>query len=92
MTFDWDDANLKHIARHKVLPEEVEQIFRNGPLLLECYNQNGEERFNLVGETNRGRFLIVAVTWSGDDYRPITAWDATRSAKLDYLQWKATNL
>jgi uncharacterized DUF497 family protein len=90
--FDWDDANRSHIARHNVLPNEVEQVFYNDPLLLENYNQNGEERFNLVGETNRGRFLVVAVTWRGDAYRPITAWDATRSAKLDYLQWKGAIL
>jgi hypothetical protein len=24
--FDWDDANITHIARHRVTPAEVEQI------------------------------------------------------------------
>ncbi len=25
MTFDWDSANIDHIAIHNVLPEEAEQ-------------------------------------------------------------------
>lgn len=24
--FDWDEANIGHLARHKVLPEEAEQV------------------------------------------------------------------
>jgi uncharacterized DUF497 family protein len=47
MIFDWDDANRSHIARHNVLPEEVEQLFLNRPLYLPSYNRNGEERFNI---------------------------------------------
>jgi uncharacterized DUF497 family protein len=32
LVFDWDKANLAHIARHNVTPEEVEQVFANGPM------------------------------------------------------------
>ena len=24
--FDWDEANIGHVARHRVLPEEAEQV------------------------------------------------------------------
>jgi len=28
--FDWDEANVEHIARHNVTPQEIEQVFANG--------------------------------------------------------------
>ena len=30
--FDWDEANIGHVARHKVLPDEAEQVIVNVPL------------------------------------------------------------
>jgi hypothetical protein len=30
--FDWDEANIGHIARHSVLPEEVEHVIVNDPV------------------------------------------------------------
>ena len=49
--FDWDEANMTHVARHGVLPEEAEQVISLGnrhtprsqalfrplfPIVLEC--------------------------------------------------------
>ena len=30
--FDWDEANIGHVARHGVLPDETEQVILNDPL------------------------------------------------------------
>lgn len=30
--FDWDEANIRHVARHSVLPEEAEQVILNDPV------------------------------------------------------------
>jgi hypothetical protein len=30
--FDWDEANIGHLARHNVLPEEAEQVVLNHPI------------------------------------------------------------
>ncbi len=30
--FDWDEANLEHIARHGVSREEAEQVILNDPV------------------------------------------------------------
>ena len=30
--FDWDEANVSHVARHKVSPEEAEQVILNDPV------------------------------------------------------------
>lgn len=32
VSFDWDQANAEHIARHSVKPDEAEQAIRNDPL------------------------------------------------------------
>jgi hypothetical protein len=32
--FDWDEANMRHIARHGVTPEEAEEAVTNDPLEL----------------------------------------------------------
>ena len=56
--FDWDDANIEHIARHGVKPEEVEQAFANDPLIvLAAQKRSGEARTLCAGLTDAGRPL-----------------------------------
>jgi hypothetical protein len=31
--FDWDAANFGHIARRRLTPGEVEQVFANAPMI-----------------------------------------------------------
>jgi len=89
MPFIWDNANRSHLARHNVSPEEAEQVIQNEPLDLEFQVVNGEIRNPQIGETNAGRILAVISTQRGDDERVITAWDATKADKVDYLQYRA---
>ena len=35
MIFDWDDANVTHIAEHDVAPEEAEEVILGDPLDVE---------------------------------------------------------
>jgi hypothetical protein len=39
---DWDEANLGHVARHSVLPEEAEQVILNDPVDLGMEIVEGE--------------------------------------------------
>jgi len=59
LRFDWDDANIGHIARHDVTPEEAEQVILNGPVEIDYQVIDGEERFADVGITSFGRFLTI---------------------------------
>jgi uncharacterized DUF497 family protein len=92
LTFDWDDANRDHLARHGITPEEVEQVFSNGALELttELHPIDGVH-IRYIGETANGRILIVVSTWRGSSLRVFTGWDAPRSAKLRYLQHRIEN-
>ncbi|MBI3645973.1 MAG: BrnT family toxin [Acidobacteriales bacterium] len=85
MAFDWDDANIAHIARHNVTPEEVEQVFANDPMDLGAEVVDGEERYAGVGHTKRLRVLVLIWTMRGGATRPITAFDASERLARRYL-------
>jgi len=60
--FDWDDANIAHIAEHDVLPTEAEEVIANKPVDVGYQTRNGEERLMQIGETLAGRMLVVVTT------------------------------
>ena len=70
--FDWDRHNIGHIAKHRVKPEEVEQVLSNNPVFIEMETDvfSGEERIFELGHTNAGRVLFVVWTRRGRRSRP----------------------
>lgn len=71
----WDDTNLEHIARHRVIPEEVDEV---------CLNEQsyatriGRRRYQVIGQTRAGRYLTIFLDYPGGDiFYPVTARDAT---------------
>ena len=80
--FDWDDANVGHIARHGATPEEVEQAFANHPLVvLTTQKHGGETRVLCAGLTDAGRALQFVYTLRRDRIRVITAHTAKRKVR-----------
>jgi uncharacterized DUF497 family protein len=71
--FDWDEANIGHVARHSVLPEEAEQVILNDPVDLGMEVVEGEERYLNLGATVDHRILLVVTTWREDRVRVVTA-------------------
>lgn len=78
LAFDWDDANLDHIARHQVSSDEAEQIIDNDPLDFDPRLQ-WEERTPSIGRTDRGRFLVVITTLRDSRIRVVTAFPVPKS-------------
>jgi uncharacterized DUF497 family protein len=88
--FDWDDANITHIAGHNVAPEEAEEVVLGDPLETGIDSEEGdEERWSYLGETNRGRILRVLITMRGERIRVVTAFEPEKRYKLLYLEMKA---
>jgi uncharacterized DUF497 family protein len=88
LVFNWDEANRSHLARHDVTPQEAEEVVLGDPLDIELQTaegDGGEERVLHVGETRKGRILELVSTWRQAKVRVISAWDAPRQSKLDYL-------
>jgi|HubBroStandDraft_1064217.scaffolds.fasta_scaffold239164_2 hypothetical protein len=55
--FDWDEANIGHVARHSVLPEEAEKVILNDPVDLGMEIVEGEERYLNLGATVQHPFF-----------------------------------
>jgi hypothetical protein len=85
--FDWDDANRGHIARHGVIPDEVEEAFNGDTLELGDYTVGGEQRYEDLGITDSGRILFLVTTVRGDFIRPVTAFDATHNQTIRFLDF-----
>jgi len=84
--FDWDTANVGHLAGHNVLPSEADEaILDPNAIMLEIQYED-EERVKSVGTTNGGRIIEVIFTFRGEAIRPVTAFDAAKRPERLYLE------
>jgi uncharacterized DUF497 family protein len=86
IAFDWDDANIGHIARHGIAVEEVESALNGLTVLYDYDDGHEEQRVAELGMSAAGRFLIIWTTLRGSRVRVITAFDAPRRAVQVYLE------
>lgn len=77
VSFDWDQANTDHIARHHVTPAEAEQVVSAPSLPVASEERGGEERHTELGQTAAGRLLVVVWTWRRRRVRVVTAFPAS---------------
>lgn len=86
-TIEWDDGNESELAAHGIYPNEVEQLWRNGPTVLPNRKDRSGD-FKLVGRTDGGRSLSVIVNYNSTRrcLRPITGWDCTLGEMTKYLK------
>jgi uncharacterized DUF497 family protein len=75
--FDWDDANLRHVARHRLSAADVEQALMD-PRRIDRIVQPvaGETRAVAIGATAAGRILVVVTTTRDGNVRVVTAYPA----------------
>jgi uncharacterized DUF497 family protein len=71
--FDWDRANIAHIAEHGIEPIEAEEAVTYRPVFVQYLSRGGEDRFMQVGETLAGRVLVVVITPRNGLTRVVTA-------------------
>jgi hypothetical protein len=90
--FDWDSANIAHIAEHGVTPEEAEEVVFGDPMELDFDVESGEERWTYVGESRAGRVLTVLFTTRGEQIRVVTAFVPSPMRMRIYLEWRAKPL
>jgi uncharacterized DUF497 family protein len=87
MWFEWNESKAEqNLSKHGVSFEEAKTVF-DDPLYVDFYDPDhsgNEERYLIVGESNRGRLLIVSYTERGDSMRLISAREVTRSEREAY--------
>jgi uncharacterized DUF497 family protein len=92
--FEWDDANVeKNWERHRVTPEEAEDVFFNEPLMVQgdVRHSHREKRYYALGQTSRGRLLFVAFTIRRDFIRVISVRDMNRREQDFYGRHEKAN-
>ncbi|MHB8931605.1 MAG: BrnT family toxin [Melioribacteraceae bacterium] len=93
MLFYWDqNKNLANIKKHKVSFEEAKTVFYddNARLIPDPDHSISEERFIILGITNKLRLLIVVHTYkeNNETIRIISARKATKSESKYYYEVK----
>lgn len=88
MEFDWDDANLKHIARHGLTPEEAEDALLIEPLEADVQEHESEQRVLCFGRAKTGRLLTVVYSERRGKIRVITAYEMTKRQQRLYFEGK----
>ena len=88
--FQWDEGNLSKVwERHRVTPDECEQVFVNKPLSAVLNGEHStveEERFTAFGQTRAGRRLCIVFTVRGSLIRVVSARDMNRRERKAYAK------
>ena len=87
--FEWNRANVLHIAEHNVEPEEAEDAVSDPRRIHDDANQIAGQprRYAIIGKTDGGRILFVvfhrtAASWA--QVRVISAREADEDEKRRY--------
>ena len=88
-TFNWDDEkNTLNITKHGITFDEAATVFDDDDAIFIHDNNHSqyEERFSVIGFSERLRLLIVCHCYRNDDtvVRIISARKANKSEKLLY--------
>lgn len=87
MRFEWNNEKAaSNLAKHRVSFEEAKTVF-DDPLYIDFYDPDhseDEERYLIVGQSNRERLLIVSYTERKDSIRLISAREVTRTEREAY--------
>ena len=81
----WESWNTAHIARHDVVPDEVEEVCHGNYIASETY----KGRIRVVGPTRAGRLLTVILAPIGaGTYYTVTAHNASAGERKRYHELK----
>jgi uncharacterized DUF497 family protein len=87
MQFEWDeDKAKKNLLKHQVSFNEAKTVF-DDPFYIDFYDPDhsmDEDRYLIVGQSNRERILIVSYTERTNSIRLISAREVTRQERKVY--------
>jgi len=92
LRFEWDQKKAaENRAKHRVSFEEAVTVFGDllGRITDDPRHSEGEERYVLLGLSERQRLLAVMFTERGDVIRLISARKAARHERRDYEENKS---
>jgi uncharacterized DUF497 family protein len=87
LRFEWDDRKARsNLAKHGVSFEEASTAFEDLASLTipDPIHSEEEDRFILLGQTYRGKIVVVIHTERGENIRIISARPASRQERKTY--------
>ena len=90
--FEWHGPKAAaNRAEHKVTFEEAATVFGDplGRIAGDPRHSEGEQRYVLLGQSNRRRLLVVMFTERGEAIHLISARKATRREEREYEEGEA---
>ena len=87
MDFEWDKNKAKsNFTKHKVSFEEAKTVFDDSMNIafVDPDHSDAENRYLVIGRSNRGRILFVSYSERGNTMRIISARVVDRSERRDY--------
>ena len=82
----WDLWNIKHIARHNIHPDEIEEACHSDPLVLRGQQKN---RLVLIGKIGEDKIITVVLEpKKNHTYYPITAYSSDTKERSLYKRLK----
>ncbi len=87
MDFEWDDSKAEvNFIKHAVSFSEAATVFDDDLSIAfrDPYHSSAEERFVIIGQSNRGRLLFVSHTDRNDLTRIVSAREVTRRERKVY--------
>ncbi len=85
--WEWDEENEQELAGHHITPQEVYEVWANGPIWAPNKRHRAGD-WKMLGRTDGGRQLAIVIRFYADRsmLRPITGWDATAGEQSRYLK------
>jgi hypothetical protein len=87
MEFEWDENKAAiNLSKHGVAFDEAKTVF-DDPLYIDFYDPDhsyDEHRYIIIGQSQRGRLLIVSYTERENVTRLISAREVTRREREAY--------
>jgi len=87
MKFEWDDDKArKNLKKHKVSFEESVTVFGDflSITISDSTHSETEDRWIIIGESNKHRLIVVVHSERGDRIRIISARQATLHERKEY--------
>ena len=89
MRFDWDKPKAAtNLVKHKVSFEEAATVF--GDPLSDTFDDPDhsidEQRFLIIGHSDKGKLLFISHTDDGETVRIISAREPTKKERENYAQ------
>lgn len=74
-SFDWDEENAGHVARHGLVPDQLEDLV-DGRYVVLRNKRDGAGEFRIIGRDRGGRLVTVVIVSTSNPrvWRPVTAW------------------